>query len=117
LFIDRRGTATLETANYTDRVVGELTISAGVAARLTASQRRQATSQFFDPMEGFGNYHALHLGSTREQVLMNLGPPEGPAQSNDWRYSRGCTCELPEFFTISFKNDRIAKVVFAAPAG
>jgi hypothetical protein len=117
LFIDSKRAATLRTVSYTDGIVGQLTLSTGIDQSLSSRQRRQATSRFFDPGEGFGNFHALRLGSTRAEVLENLGPPEGGTESAQWSYSTACTCELPKGFTITFEKERVVKVVFSAPSG
>ncbi len=72
IFIDKRHSATLHIVFYTDKVVGELTISTGVLP-LSAPDQKKAESQYFNPTEGFGNWHALHLGSKQEDVINNLG--------------------------------------------
>ena len=114
-FVDTKGTATLHSVSYTDWVVGELTLEEGVT--VAVKDRKAATSKWFDPAQGFGNWHALHLGSTKEEVRKNLGAPAPESGDNSWRYDSKCACELEVFFTIYFKNDRINKVVFSAPPG
>ena len=115
-FIDAKRTATLHSVSYTDRVVGELTLEQGVA--VAPADERRATSRWFDPTGGFGNWHALRLGSTKEEVKENLGAPDANERTdNRWRYDSKCACELEVFFTVHFKNDRINKVVFSAPPG
>jgi hypothetical protein len=116
-FLNVKHTATLHVVSFTDAIVGEVTLTQGIDAAIQATERKVATSQFFDPEYGFGNMHALRLGSTKAEVLKNLGPPEGDQTSNDWRYSSGCACELPEYFTISFRKGRVYQVVFSAPPG
>ena len=34
---------------------------------------------------------------------------------DDWRYETICECELPEYFDIFFKENKVTKVVFSAP--
>lgn len=116
-FIDEGHTATLHAVSYTDSVVGELTLRAGVDPSIHASELRQAESKWFKPTDGFGNWHALHLGSPRDEVLKNLGEPKKRIAASDWRYETICECELPEYFDIVFKDDTVVKVVFSAPAG
>lgn len=116
-FIDQEHTATLHAVSYTDYIVGELTLRAGVDPAVHASEIKQAESKWFKPADGFGNWHALHLGSSRDDVAKNLGPPKKKVTANDWRYETTCECELPEFFDVFFKEDKIVKVVFSAPAG
>lgn len=113
-FIDANQTATLHSVSYTDRVVGELTLEQGVA--VTEGDRKAAISKWFDPTAGFGNWHALHLGSSKAEVRKNLGAPV-PRESTDnsWRFDSKCACELDVFFTVHFENDHIYKVVFSAP--
>jgi hypothetical protein len=116
-FIDEGHTATLHVVSYTDYVVGELTLGAGVDPTIQASELKQAESKWFRPADGFGNWHALHLGSSKGDVLKNLGEPKKRIAANDWRYETICECELPEYFDIFFKGDNVAKVAFSAPAG
>jgi hypothetical protein len=116
-FMDTKGTATLHVISYTDYVVGEVTLSAGVNPAIIPSERILASSKWFNPEEGFGNWHALRLSSSKEEVLKNLGQPKKKATSDEWRYDTICACELPEYFTIFFKNNRVIKIVFSAPAG
>jgi hypothetical protein len=92
-------------------------LQAGVDPAIRASELKQAESKWFNPADGFGNWHALRLGSSRDDVVKNLGEPKKRISANDWQYETTCTCELPEFFDIFFKNDKVAKVVFSAPAG
>jgi hypothetical protein len=116
-FIDEGHTATLHVISYTDYVVGELTLRAGVDPAIHASELKRAKSKWFRPADGFGNWHALHLGSSTEEVLKNLGQPKKRIAANDWRYETICECELPEYFDVFFKDNSIVKVVFSAPAG
>jgi len=116
-FIDTKGTATLHVISYTDYVVGEVTLSAGIDPAIKPGEREPASSKWFDPEEGFGNWHALRLGSLKEEVLKNLGQPKKKVTGDQWRYDTICACELPEYFTIFFKDDRVIKIVFSAPAG
>lgn len=116
-FVDEQHTATLHVLSYTDFVIGEVTLQSGIDSHLKENQLKQAESKWFKPDEGFGNWHALRLGSTRDEVLKNLGEPRKKVNANDWIYETICECELPEYFAIFFKDDRIIKVVFSAPAG
>jgi hypothetical protein len=116
VFVDKARTATLHTVSYTDFVVGEVTVSAGVP-KLSEKQLSKAETKFFDPQEGFGNWHALKLGSTEVEVRKNLGEPSEKDDKGGWVYYTSCACETPEYFTIYFTKGRITKVVFSAPAG
>jgi hypothetical protein len=116
-FIDEGHTATLHAVSYTDSVVGELTLRAGIDPTIHAGEVKQAESKWFKPADGFGNWHALHLGSSQNDVLKNLGEPKNRIAIDDWRYETICECELPEFFDVFFKDNSVVKVVFSAPAG
>jgi hypothetical protein len=116
-FIDKAHTATLHVVSYTMEVVGEVTLRGGVDPTVRANELKQAESQWFKPDEGFGNWHALHLGSSSDDVLKNLGEPKKRVAANDWRYETICECELPEYFDVFFKDGKIVRVVFSAPAG
>lgn len=116
-FTNNKGTATLHVVWFTDQVVGEVTLTAGIAKAIERDQRPLAVSDWFDPEEGFGNWHALRLGSSKEDVLNNLREPKKKVTIDEWRYDTTCACELPEYFTIFFKEGRVVKVVFSAPPG
>jgi hypothetical protein len=116
-FVDEGHTATLHVVSFTDSIVGELTLQKGVDHTIHASELKQAQSKWFKPADGFGNWHALHLGSSRDEVLKNLGEPKKRIATNDWRYETICECELPEYFDMFFKDNTLVKVVFSAPAG
>jgi hypothetical protein len=116
IYIDKNHTASLQVVCYTDRIVGDITLSAGIDS-ISPKLQKKAVSLYFDPREGFGNWHALHLGSTEDEVIKNLGAPENKDKDGGWRYLTNCTCEIQDYFTIYFKNGRINKVVFSAPAG
>jgi hypothetical protein len=116
-FINTKRTTTLHAVSFTDAVVGEVTLSQGVDPSIGPNELKAVTSPFFDPDHGFVNVHALRLGSTKAEVLENLGPPEGDQTSNDWRYSTSCACEVPEYFRIFFRKGRVYQVVFSAPPG
>ncbi len=116
-YIDKKAKATLHVVSYTDAIVGEVIVVDGVSPEITATEYKVAVTPWFSPDEGFGNWHALHLGSTKEDVLKNLGKPESEISANEWQYSSTCACELPEFFTLSFKNGRLFKIVLSAPPG
>jgi hypothetical protein len=67
-FIDEEHTATLHVVSYTDYVVGEVTLRAGVDPAVPTNELKQAESKWFKPADGFGNWHALRLGSSRDDV-------------------------------------------------
>ncbi len=98
-------------------VVGEVMVKRGVDPKLNATELKQAESQWFQPGDGFGNWHALQLGSSEQDVLRNLGEPKKRIAANDWRYETVCECEIPEYFDLFFKDGHVIKVVFSAPAG
>ena len=75
-FIDLKGSMTLHAVSYTDRVVGELTLLPGIDPTIRVSERKSAMTKWLDPDEGFGNWHALRLGSSKEEVFKNLGKPK-----------------------------------------
>ena len=77
-YTESQGTATLHVVSYTDSVVGELTISAGIDPEIKQSERKAAITKWFNPREGFGNWGGLNLGSSRSDVLKNLGEPNSP---------------------------------------
>jgi hypothetical protein len=116
-FINEEHNATLHVVSYTNSVVGELTLRVGIDPSLRASELKEAESKWFKPADGFGNWHDLKLDSLRDDVAKNLGQPKKKVSANDWRYETICECELPEFFDVFFKDDRVVKVVFSAPAG
>jgi hypothetical protein len=116
-FIDEKRAATLHVVSYTDFVVGEVTLQSGIPPTLQTNELKQAESKWFTLDYGFGNWHALRLGSTQGDVLKNLGEPNKRLTANDWRYETVCECEIPEYFDVFFKDGRIVKVVFSAPAG
>jgi hypothetical protein len=114
-FIDSKRTASLQTASYTDAVVGEVTVQDGVF--ISPSEATSAVSPWFNPQQGFGNWQSLHLGSTKKEVKDNLGEPVKGSSENAWRYDSKCACEVEVFFTLYFEDSKIYKVVFSAPAG
>jgi hypothetical protein len=116
-FIDKAHTATLHVVSFTMNVVGEVMVKRGVDPKLNATELKQAESQWFQPGDGFGNWHALQLGSSEQDVLRNLGEPKKRIAANDWRYETVCECEIPEYFDLFFKDGHVIKVVFSAPAG
>jgi hypothetical protein len=116
IFVDKNHTATLQTIYFTDQIVGEVSISVGTGG-LTEADLSKAETSYFNPMEGFGNWHALKLGSTEAEVLKNLGGPAEKDENGGWVYYTSCACEIPEYFTIFFTTGRITKVVFSSPAG
>jgi hypothetical protein len=114
-FIDSSATMTMKVSTFTDGFVGEIALEQGVNASLTPRERTQALARNLEPDEGFGNWHALRLGSTREQVRANLGPPAETTTPDAWVYNAECTCELPQYLTLHFKVGKVVRVVFSAP--
>ena len=114
-YIDRAKTATLHVV-FADSVE-EVTVEQGVSPELKSAEMPKAISKWFDPNESFGNWGALHLGSSKQEVVKNLGTPKAGHDSDAWEYQSACTCELPEYFTIYFKDSRMFKVIFSAPPG
>ena len=117
IYIDSKRTATLRVTMVTDTIVGEVSIANGIDSAIPSADLTRASSKFFDPLEGFGNWHALKLGSTKAEVLKNLGEPKERKTPDDWVYESRCVEDLPQFFTLHFRNGRISKVVFSAPPG
>ena len=113
-FVDSKGSATLHVKSCTDLIVCEVTVQEGIAVKPT--EVGEATSKWFNPLENFGNWPGLHLGSTKDEVRKNLGDPANGNTADSWRYDSACACEIPIFFTVYFKNNRIHKVVFSAPS-
>ena len=116
-FIDLKGSITLHAVSYTDRVVGELTLLPGIDPAIRVSERKSAMTKWLDPDEGFGNWHALRLGSSKEKVFKNLGKPKKKSSDDQWTYHAICSCEIQDFFTLYFQNGRLSKIVLSAPAG
>ena len=113
-FLDAKQTATLHIEGGVDSVVEVLTLHAGVDSAIKQSERTAAVSKWFGPQEGFGNWHALHLGSSKDEVAQNLGQPENRVNANKWVYETTCACELPEYLTISFKDGRVSQLELSA---
>ena len=116
-FVDLKHTATLHVVSYTDFVVGEVTLRAGIDPALKGNEVKRAETRWLKPDEGFGNWHELRLGATKDEVLKNLGEPKERINANDWQYATTCACEIPEYFDLFFQQGHLAKVVFSAPAG
>ena len=113
-FVDAKQAATLHVEGGVDSVVEVLTMHTGVDPTIKPSERNAAISKWFDPQEGFGNWHALHLGSSKDEVAQNLGQPESKVNVNKWVYETTCSCELPEYLTISFKEGRVSRLELSA---
>jgi hypothetical protein len=113
-YVDSNSTATLHIVEGVNRVVEELTVAEGLSNKIKMSERAGAISKWFDPHEPFGNYHALHLGSTKEEVLSNLGEPQKRINLNKWQYESTCACEIPAYFTVSFKAGRLIQLELSA---
>ena len=107
----------MKVSTFTDRVVGEIVLEQGVNASLSATERAGAASKNLEPNEGFGNWHALRLGSTREEVQANLGPPAQVEGPDVWVFNAECTCEIPQYLTLHFEGGKVRRVVFSAPPG
>ncbi len=116
-FIDPRAKMTMKVSTFTDGIVGEIALEQGVNPSLSPSERARALAKHLEPAEGFGNWHALQLGSTREQVEQNLGPPAETPSQDAWVYNAECTCELPQYLTLYFQAGKVVRVVFSAPPG
>lgn len=112
-FVDVNGTATLHIVEGVDRVVDELTVARGVSHEIKPSERTIATSKWFDPHESFGNWHALRLDSTKDEVLSNLGEPQKRISTDVWQYESTCGCELPDYLIVSFKADRLVELALS----
>lgn len=113
-YVDANSTATLHIVEEVDRVVEELTVAEGLSHEIKISERASATSKWFDPHEPFGNFHALHLGSTKEEVVSNLGEPQKRVNVNNWQYESTCACEIPDYLTVSFKAGRLIQLELSA---
>jgi hypothetical protein len=108
---------TMKVSTFTFGTVGELSLESGVASTLSRSERTRAVSRFLDSNEGFGNWHALRLGSTQEEVRKNLGEPVETQGPDAWVFNAECTCELPQYITVHFEHGKIRRVIFSAPPG
>lgn len=109
-FLDSKRTSTLHVVEGVDRVVDELTVRSGIDPTIKGAERELAVSKWFDPQEGFGNWHALHLGSSMKDVLDNLGEPQKRLRGDKWLYETTCACELPAYLTVAFKGGRVIEL-------
>jgi hypothetical protein len=116
-FIDPGAKMTMKVSTFTDSLVGEIVLEQGVNTSLTPHERTRALTKNLEPDEGFGNWHALRLGSTREEVRKNLGPPAENQNPDVWIFNAECTCELPQYLTLYFQGGKVVRVVFSAPPG
>jgi hypothetical protein len=116
-FIDPKSKMTMKVSTFTDGFVGEIALEQGVSPGLSPGERARALTRHLEPDEGFGNWHALHLGSTRQQVRENLGAPAESSGPDAWVYNAECTCELPQYLTLYFQGGRVVRVIFSAPPG
>ena len=112
-FTDVNAKATLHIVEGVDRVVDELTVTEGISMKIKASERSTAASKWFDPHESFGNWHALHLGSTKDDVLSNLGEPQKRINANQWQYESSCSCELTAYLSVSFEAGRLVRLALS----
>ena len=116
-YLDRNKRATLRIANFTDAVVGEISLPEGVAPGLSTDERRRAVSRYFEPFKGFGSWHALKLGATKGELRSNLSTPAKTEDDDTWVCEAACTCELPEYLTSYFRADKAVRIIFSAPPG
>ncbi|HKT24315.1 MAG TPA: hypothetical protein VJR04_06910 [Terriglobales bacterium] len=112
-FIDEKQVATLHVVEGVDNVVEELTLMEGVAPNIKAVDRKAAITKWFNPHEQFGKWHQLHLGSTKDEVLSNLGQPQKQISQNKWEYESTCACELAAYLDLSFKAGRLVQVAIS----
>jgi hypothetical protein len=110
-YIDTKHEFTLHIELGVDRIVESVTVSRGVSPLIKNSERKVAVGKWFEPHEGFGNWRGLHLGSTNGEVTENLGEPqEKQADGSKWVYQSTCSCDLPDFLSIGFKDDEIVEL-------
>jgi hypothetical protein len=114
-YVDPKRKATLKIVTGTDRIVIEVSLERGINSTLGTPTLRNAISKYFNPHEGFGNWHALSLASTKADVLKNLGPPARKIAENHWVYDSLCTCEIPQSLALYFADETVERVVFSAP--
>jgi hypothetical protein len=113
-FLDGTRTVTMHIVGGVDKVTEQLTFGRGVDPAIKPSEQGAAVSKWVDPQEGFGNWHALRLGSAKKEVLDNLGEPQERLSTDEWIYETTCACELPEYFTLKFKQGRVVQLVLSA---
>jgi len=116
-FINAARTATLRIETCTYLVVCEMSLESGVLPTLSPNEQARAVSAQFDLAEGFGNWHKLGLGSTKADVVANLGEPARKEGEDSWVYDSERACELPEYLTLVFAAGKIVRVIFSAPPG
>ncbi|MCV2357335.1 hypothetical protein LNV09_24610, partial [Paucibacter sp. B2R-40] len=116
-YVDSGAKMTMKISTFTDGVVGEIALEHGVSHHLTKGERVRAVTKSLESSEGFGNWHALRLGSTREEVQANLGLPAETTGPDVWVFNAECTCELPQYLTLHFEEGKVSRVVFSAPPG
>jgi hypothetical protein len=109
-YVDPKRTATLHIIEGVDKVIEEVIVSEGIDHTLKANEIHTAVSRWFDTQQGFGNWHALHLGSSKDAVLENLGEPQKKTTGDRWVYETACACELPEYLTLTFKRGRVVQL-------
>ncbi len=112
-FLDAKHTATLHIVEGVDKMVELLTVRVGVDPTIKTSERDLAVSKWFEPHEGFGNWHQLQLGSSSNEVLENLGEPKLKTRA-EWTYETTCACELPEYLTVKFQGSRVVELNLSA---
>jgi hypothetical protein len=114
-YVDAKSEFTLHVELGVDRIVEAVTVSKGVNKALTANERKAAISKYFYPTEGFGNWHALHMGSNVTEVLENLGEPkEKQKNGRIWSYESVCSCEIPHVLSVEFRKDSVSELVLSA---
>jgi hypothetical protein len=110
-YIDAKHEATLHIEFGVDRIVEAITLSKGVSPVIKKDERRASVSKWFEPQEGFGNWRALRLGSGIADVVENLGEPqEKQADGTKWVYQSRCSCDLPDFLSIEFREGEIVEL-------
>jgi hypothetical protein len=55
------------------------------------------------------------LGSSKSDVVSNLGEPARKNNEEEWVYDAEHTCELPEYMTLYFYDGKVVRVVLSAP--
>jgi hypothetical protein len=109
-YVDSKRTATLHIVDGVDGVVEELTVRSGINPAIKPNEQAAAVSRWFNAQEGFGNRGALHLGSTKNDVMTNLGQPKRKVNADKWEYETKCECELPELLTIQFSKSSLVEL-------
>jgi len=72
---------------------------------------------WFNPYEGFGTWHKLKIGASKEEVTKWLGNPYKVISEQEWEYQSKCACELPTGINVIFKSNKVVSVRFWASQG